>query len=134
MGKVPSIFGVTPLAIERRHSRNLACAARSWVKEFVRCSSSSSSCFFTWLSCAVVMVARSTGGFVSSEWDGDEAEGEGREEGWYWIVLLGRPWWDSGWMWRVEDGGELLELDVFCDVGAWGFGWRCLVTCAAPQR
>jgi hypothetical protein len=29
-------------------------------------------------------------------------------------------WWD---------GGELLELDVFCDVGAWGFWWRCLVTC-----
>lgn len=56
----PSTAPPTAPAIERRHSRNLAWAARSCEKEFVRCSSSSSSCFFTWFSCWAEREARST--------------------------------------------------------------------------
>jgi hypothetical protein len=58
--QLPPTFGVIPVEIDRKHSRNLACAARNWAKEFDRCSSSSSSCFFTWLSCCVDKLARST--------------------------------------------------------------------------
>lgn len=57
---VPWALVETPVAILRRHSRNFACAARSCWKEFVRCSSSSSSCFFTCDSCWVERDARST--------------------------------------------------------------------------
>jgi hypothetical protein len=60
IGSIPWTSVETPVAILRRHSLNFACAARSCWKEFVRCSSSSSSCFFTWLSCWVERDARST--------------------------------------------------------------------------
>lgn len=44
----------------RRHSRNLPCAACNWVKELVRCSTSSSSCFLTALSCGALRLSRFT--------------------------------------------------------------------------
>ena len=57
---VPTVASDTPALIDFKHSRNLACAARSFWKEEVRCSSSSSNCFFTWLSCCALREARST--------------------------------------------------------------------------
>lgn len=44
----------------RRQSRNLPWAPWSCWKEFVRCSSSSSSCFLTWESCSGERVSRLT--------------------------------------------------------------------------
>lgn len=57
---VPSRAGDLPPWTHRRHSRNLDWAAASWVKDVVRCSSSSSSCFLTWLSCGALKVSRLT--------------------------------------------------------------------------
>lgn len=65
---IPAAFGVIPVDIDRRHSRNLAWAARNCAKEFVRCSSSSSSCFLTWLSCCAERLARSTDDADISVW------------------------------------------------------------------
>ena len=59
-GNLPSTLGLTPALIDFKQSRNLAWAARSWVKELVRCSSSSSSCFLTEPSCGAERDARST--------------------------------------------------------------------------
>lgn len=59
-GQIPEIYDETPSLMDMTHSRNLACAARSLEKDVVRCSSSSSSCFFTELSCCTDSVARST--------------------------------------------------------------------------
>ena len=56
------------LCTHRRHSLNLFCAPWSCAKDEVRCSSSSSSCFFTWVSCCGSRVSRLTvGAFVSLE-------------------------------------------------------------------
>lgn len=48
------------LCTHRRHSLNLFWAPWSWPKEFVRCSSSSSSCFLTCASCWGSRVSRLT--------------------------------------------------------------------------
>lgn len=58
----PATEGEMPVDMERRHSRNLFWAVRSWVCEVVRWVTSSSSCFLTWESCGVVREERSTAG------------------------------------------------------------------------
>ena len=117
----PSIFPVTPASILRKHSRNLACAARSWLKDDVRCSSSSSSCFFTLLSCCADREARSTGrvswAFLElgsgeredeRRWDKRKVgnwRGEGREA--YFAGLFGTSWTFVDLVMGVEgDGGR----------------------------
>jgi hypothetical protein len=105
---IPSIFGVTPPAIERRHSLNFACAARSWVKEEVRCSSSSSSCFLTCESCCVERDARST--CIDVSYIANFGEEEGRS-GYYWFGLLGKTllWLCAG----SEEGGVEVRQKIW---------------------
>jgi hypothetical protein len=49
-----------PVCTTRRHSLNLACAAASCEYDAERCSTSSSSCFLTAVSCWGVRVSRET--------------------------------------------------------------------------
>lgn len=51
-----------PDCTTRRHSLNLACAAASCEYDPERCSTSSSSCFLTAVSCWGVRVSRETTG------------------------------------------------------------------------
>lgn len=58
-GEVPAFLAVRPSEMDFRQSLNFAWAReRDW-KEVVRCSSSESSCFFSWLSCWTERAARS---------------------------------------------------------------------------
>jgi len=113
---VPSILRETPSLMEVKHSRNLFCAARSFWKEVVRCSSSSSRRFLTEASCWAERVARSTVWWVSRDEDEGEREGGGRRRKGRGGTCLGLGFCHCsgrGWVWRLglgELGGSILSV------------------------
>lgn len=62
---IPSGEVPVRLLTTRAHSLNFACAACSWLKESVRCSTSSSNCFLTALSCCELRLSRLTARILS---------------------------------------------------------------------
>lgn len=106
LADIPEVLGETPPSMLLIHSLNLDWAVRSWLKELERCSISSSSCFLTWESWAVVRLERSTACFFSI-WSYLSCKREWIGEATNLFVLWATPWWlwfgfvyrDRFWYW-----------------------------------